>query len=105
MLHVLRLRDQTGVEHVRLRLLRDELLAFFEQSFHSVALLATRTFIQVLEDAIEALDLPPGDPLVIGKGLLELAARRGLDHAGQCLENLPFGAVQVFELIHIERAQ
>ena len=81
MLHVLCLRNQPGIQNIRIRPLGDELLSLFEQPFHAVALLAPWALVQVFEDTLEALDLLARNSLVLGKGLLQWPARRGFDHA------------------------
>ena len=59
-LDVLRLRDQSGIEHVLLGVFLDHLVRFLDQAFHADPLLPARTRLERLEDLLEALDVSFG---------------------------------------------
>jgi hypothetical protein len=104
-LHVLLRGDQPGVQHLGLGLLLDELLGLLEQPLHADALLARGLLAEPLADAGEALGLALGLLEVRRQELLELGVLGRLDHARQALLDLRLGAVEVLQLLDVERVQ
>jgi hypothetical protein len=104
-LDVLRLGDQTGVQHVRVRLLLEELLRLLDEPFHADALLAARTLVEVGEDLLEPLDLPLGHAEVLTERGGQLLMRGRFDHLRQRLDDLLLGAVEVLQVFDVERLE
>src|SRR5690348_7677740 len=59
MLDVLRFGNKSGVEHIRLWILLNQLVALLDQSFHANAFLAARTHTEIATDLLEALCVLP----------------------------------------------
>ena len=105
MLDALRLRDETGVEDLLLRILLEKLLRLFDEPLHADALLAARAGAKHLEHLLQPLDVAFGLLEMVGECLLQLRVGRCFDHFRQRFDELLLGAVQVLQLLDVQVLQ
>jgi hypothetical protein len=99
MLNVLCRPNQTRVHYLRLGIFFHQLLAIRNHTFHALALLATRTPIQLFEDFLKPLDVPFCLFEVLLKALLQFWRSRLFYHLRQGFQYLVFRRVQVFQFV------
>jgi len=104
MLHALRCGNQASIYRGRLAFHFAHLVAFAEQPLHTFADWAFGIFAELLENLLKPLDVAFGLRQMLLERALELRVRGGLCHAGKCLYQLRFGAVEIVELLHIQVA-
>ena len=73
----------------------DNFFAFFEQTFYSLARNCLSGFAEFLEDLFEAMYLLNRFFAMRGKNSLQVRVMRSFHHLRQCLQNLPFGIVDI----------
>ena len=97
MLHALRRADEAGVERVVVELL-DHFLAFLDQPFGSLALLALGCEVEFLGDLFEAGDVAARFLEVLLERSAQLRVGRVLRHFRKRLDDLVLGAVEILDL-------
>lgn len=98
----LRRSEKARVERRCAFILFHDFLAFLDNAFDRVALLAARGFAEDFENLLKPLDLGFRLALMLLKGGAQLLGIRGLCHFGQGFVNLLFGVVDVFEGVEEE---
>ena len=99
---MLGLVDEAGVEHVRIGVFLDQLIALLDQPFHPDALLPTRTDAELAADLLEPLDVLGGLFQMRAERLLELRIVCRFRQLGQRFDELLLGAVEILQLIDVK---
>lgn len=83
----------------------DEFLAFLDEALHGAAGLAGRSFVELTEDFLEAIDVDLRLAQVGVERRLELDAGGGLGHFWEGLDELCLGVVEVAQFLDVEVAE
>ena len=105
MFHTLRGGDDGGVQDRFRTVCFQDLCAFLDQAHHALALVAGELGVEHFADLLQALDLAARLLQMVFDGFAQRVGGCVLDHLGQRLDQLCFGAVEVFELDHQQVVQ
>ena len=102
MLYALGGADEAGIADWILGVFADELGALLDEAFHGLAFVAGEFFVEDSGDLLETLDVAFGLFEVFLKAGFEILVCGGFRHFREGLDQLVFGAVEVFEFVKKE---
>ena len=104
-LHLLRGDDDARIQDVGIRVFLQQALSLLDEALHALALHAARRLTQRFQDRFQPRDVLLGFGEVIVERRAEFVGARVLRHPRKSLHQLPFGAVQVLQLMDHEVVQ